>query len=305
MRISVCIPVYNYDVRPLVYALSDEIQSQNLNVEIIIIDDASQEKHDYILTENQKVRTKLFRLTKNIGRARIRNLFLKYSTADFLLFLDCDGMVTVPNFLQAYINYLKNNPDRPVIYGGRYIIDNHQNNAFKLRSQYALERENLPVKLRRKQPYLSFQTNNFIIERRLFEKINFNPTLQKYGYEDLLFSLDLKAAGVPIAHIHNPVLNMDIEDNTTYLAKVTEAVENLAQLYQNYETKEKIKDIRLINAYEKLKSAGIQGLARTIFIYKKTFLYEKLARGNANLIWLDLYKLGLLLEKLSKRKHKI
>ena len=41
MKISVCIPVYNFDVRELVFSLSKEIENHKLNAEIILIDDAS------------------------------------------------------------------------------------------------------------------------------------------------------------------------------------------------------------------------------------------------------------------------
>ena len=40
MKISVCIPVYNFDVLELVFSLSKEIENQKLNSEIILIDDA-------------------------------------------------------------------------------------------------------------------------------------------------------------------------------------------------------------------------------------------------------------------------
>jgi len=41
MKISVCIPVYNFDVRSLVYDLKKEIKNQSIDAEIILIDDAS------------------------------------------------------------------------------------------------------------------------------------------------------------------------------------------------------------------------------------------------------------------------
>ena len=41
MKISVCIPVYNFDIRELVNSLSKEITNAELNAEIILIDDAS------------------------------------------------------------------------------------------------------------------------------------------------------------------------------------------------------------------------------------------------------------------------
>ncbi|WP_435525706.1 hypothetical protein [Chryseobacterium indoltheticum] len=49
MKISVCIPVYNFDVRELVYDLKKEIENQNIDAEIILIDDASEESFHNVL----------------------------------------------------------------------------------------------------------------------------------------------------------------------------------------------------------------------------------------------------------------
>ncbi len=73
MKLSICIPVYNQEVRALVDALQKEIQSDALDAEIILIDDASQEKYKNLnasLSVNQNIH-----LPKNIGRAAISNLF--------------------------------------------------------------------------------------------------------------------------------------------------------------------------------------------------------------------------------------
>ena len=41
MKLSICIPVYNFDVNGLVTELSSQIISAHLDAEIILIDDAS------------------------------------------------------------------------------------------------------------------------------------------------------------------------------------------------------------------------------------------------------------------------
>jgi hypothetical protein len=41
MKLSICIPIYNFDVNDLVNDLNDQIVSQNLDAKIILIDDAS------------------------------------------------------------------------------------------------------------------------------------------------------------------------------------------------------------------------------------------------------------------------
>lgn len=44
MKLSICIPVYNFDVNGLVNDLNDQIVSHNLDAEIIPIDQLSREK---------------------------------------------------------------------------------------------------------------------------------------------------------------------------------------------------------------------------------------------------------------------
>jgi hypothetical protein len=71
--ISICIPVYNFNITSLISELSNQIDLLNTECEIIVIDDCSDKfkrinqiacaKHTYI------------ELSENIGRARIRNLF--------------------------------------------------------------------------------------------------------------------------------------------------------------------------------------------------------------------------------------
>ena len=91
MMLSVCIPVYNFDVTELITDIRNQINTDDLDAEIIFIDDASQEE---MRQRNEIVKSltdHYILLEKNIGRSKIRNLFLKYSKSDYLLFLDCDG----------------------------------------------------------------------------------------------------------------------------------------------------------------------------------------------------------------------
>ena len=75
MMISVCIPVFQVEVERLVNELNNQIQ--NLEVEIILIDDASD---TWIREKNTDLKVdKYIQLHQNIGRSKIRNLFLKYS----------------------------------------------------------------------------------------------------------------------------------------------------------------------------------------------------------------------------------
>lgn len=297
MKISVCIPVYNFDVRELVYDLKKEIESHSIGAEIILIDDGSDDSFKQINNELSHQVNQFILLEKNIGRSKIRNLFLKHAKGDYLLFLDCDGKIMSPNFLKNYVNLLDENFNAAVVYGGRRVSEKPSSEKHILRWKFAVERENLPLEKRKMKPYLSFQTNNFLIKKNIFESIKFNPDLRKYGYEDLVFSMDLKSAKIPVMHIDNPIYNNDIEEGSVYLKKVDESVESLLLMLNNQTLSPKLSEIKLVKAYESVHKKGLKFPVLILFNFLEKFLKKNLLSGNPNLKFLDLYKLGLMLRK--------
>ncbi|WEK68875.1 MAG: glycosyltransferase [Candidatus Chryseobacterium colombiense] len=296
MKLSVCIPVYNFDVRELVLDLKKEIENYNIDAEIILIDDASEENFKTMNAELQKeVQTFIF-LEDNIGRSKIRNLFLEYSNGEYLLFLDCDGKIISSIFLLSYIQFIKNNKRPKVIYGGRKVSDLSPDKSHYLRWKFAMERENQSAEKRQKKPYLSFQTNNFIINREVLKKVPFNAEYQKYGYEDLLFAMELKDKGIMINHIDNVIFNNDLETNDKYLIKIKESIESLAKMQQDEKLKSKIKEIKIIKVFNRINESFLRAVSVNLFQILKGTLEKKLQKGNVNLRYLDFYKLGLLLK---------
>lgn len=298
MKLSICIPVYNFDVRELVFDLKKEIDSQHIDAEIILIDDASKEECKLINKEIQNSIHQFVFLEKNIGRSRIRNLFLQYTAGEFLLFLDCDGKIVGENFLKNYIQFIQEYPKTQIIYGGRKVLDTPEDSEHYLRWKFAVERENLPVELRREKPNLSFQTNNFVIRKDILERVGFNPEFQKYGYEDLLFAMDLKAEHIKIDHIDNPILNNDLESNCVYLGKVEESVESLSQMLKDETLSAKLAEVKLVRIYNKLKNTPFKYVLGFLFTIGEGSIKRKLSKGNVNLRYLDIYKLGLLCRKM-------
>ena len=114
--ISICIPIYNFNVLSLVETLILQGKEINQPFEIICIDDNSS---DFFRKINAPIETmdniKFISLEKNIGRSKIRNMFIDISKFDKLLFIDCDCSVSSKMFLKNYLAI--SNFD--VIYGGR------------------------------------------------------------------------------------------------------------------------------------------------------------------------------------------
>lgn len=298
MKLSICIPVFNFDVRKLVDDLKKEIERNSIDAEIILIDDASNDHFTTINKELQKEVTHFIFLEKNIGRSKIRNLFLEYAESDYLLFLDCDGKILDLNFLKIYTEALQQDKKTAVLYGGRTVVKNLADRKYILRWKFAVERENLPLSMRNEKPYLSFQTNNFIIKKEILNKVKFNSEFENYGYEDLLFAMDLKCQHITINHVDNPIFNDDLESNEVYLAKVEESVESLAKMLKMDSLRLKISEIKLVKAYNYLRKTRLDSLFLYWFGFQEKSIKKNLLSNYPNLRNLDLYKLGLLFRKM-------
>lgn len=294
MKLSICIPVYNFDINELIYDLQNQIKLNNLDAEIILIDDASDIEFIEINRDLKKKVSQFVCLEQNVGRSRIRNLFLKYSKSDYLLFLDCDGKIIRKDFLKTYFDFIaKKKPD--VVFGGRKVSEIKPGSEYGLRWKFATERENLPVADRIKAPYLDFQTNNFIVKKSILEQVPFNEGITQYGYEDLVFSKDLYDHQIKIDHIDNPIFNNDVETNAIFLSKADQSAKSLAQLITADKNFNRVSQIRLTKAYLMMKKTGTIYVYRLIYKLFKSRIEKKLLTGNASLKALDFYKLGQLI----------
>ena len=299
--ISICIPVYNFNVSQLIEELSLQTNKMNVPFEIILIDDCSSEEFKKINESNCKKHTYI-ELEQNVGRAKIRNLFLNYTQYENLLFLDCDSKIISKDFLSNYLEALKKE-SISVICGGRIYDKAKPGRNNMLRWKYGRMKESQPFEVRALSPNKSFMTNNFLIKRKIFEELKFDERVTEYGHEDTLFGYELKKRGISVQHINNPVLNGDVEENAEYLVKTEKGISSLINVlaYTGYDT-DFIQDVTILNTYEKLKSKGLINLVYMVFILLKPLLKFLFVKGYVNLRLFDFYKLGILIQgfKLSK-----
>ena len=298
--LTICIPVYNFDVTPLVNELAKQAAALEPAPELVVIDDCSNQETKKINREVAHLGTYV-ELGQNVGRSKIRNLFLGYAQGDYLLFLDCDSLVGLPGFLANYLETTKTKPD--VVYGGRIYDPTPPARERMLRWKYGTKRESQPVETRKKHPNKSFMTNNFLIRKEVFEKIKFDERITQYGHEDTLFGFALKKEGIQITHIDNPVVNGDIENNLEYLRKSNEGVQNLANLSQSPDFDRRlIHEIALLHFYT--KSKNFSGLVYTSFWAVKPLIIWLLSKGYICLFLFDFYKLGMFIEYKKSKKTK-
>ena len=284
--ISICIPIYNFNVVDLIVTIINQGEGIKKPFEIICIDDGSNKE---TLKLNAKISlhktVNYLTLKKNIGRSKIRNLFLENANYENLLFIDCDCSIQSENFLEKYFEHL----DNVVVYGGRKHHDNPpKNKNKKLRWLYGIKKEDQNFNYRVKNPYHCFRSNNFLIKRAIFSQIRFNEKIETYGHEDTLLSLELKKNKIAIFQINNPVFHEGIEENSVFLEKTKSAIKNLVLLEKNIVDTSSIKLIKSYNLINKLK------LTWLIFPLSKTIsktLERQLLSSRPSLKIFDLYKL--------------
>ncbi|REC55805.1 glycosyltransferase family 2 protein [Chryseobacterium piscium] len=292
MKISVCIPVYNFDVKNLIIALRTEIQINQIDAEIILIDDASDENFNEIYKEASAYADQFIFLEKNVGRSRIRNLFLKHTKGDYLLFLDCDVKIDNTNFLENYLQEITQNREAEVIYGN-FKIDSSYSKT--LRNRYSVEREIFSGD--KTSDFSVFKTVNFIIQRETFQKFLFDETLIHYGYEDFVFAKKMELNDVKFSALNNPVIHVDDTSNEVFLAKTETAMNSLFQLSQNAENEKYIKDIKVFSVAKKMKNLGFNKLFVVLYErFIKKMILKNLLSENPKIKYLDIYKLALLLK---------
>lgn len=224
--VSICIPIFNFDIGALVKALRAQINA-GAQAEIILIDDGSSEDFQHINTQHAILADIFVQLPQNIGRAAIRNRFAAIARHDHLLFLDCDVLPVHDQFLTHYIAQLDGDT---LLYGGRNYPPTSPSPEYQLRWQYGVSVESAPATIRSADPYRYFQSNNFVASKSVLKQWPFDETIRGYGYEDSMFSLTLQKMGIRILHIDNPVMNDHLVTNAEFLDQTEQAMTNLARL---------------------------------------------------------------------------
>lgn len=299
--ISICIPIYNFYVVKLVEKLNDLSKSLPVPSEIILIDDCStiffREKNEEVCRKYHYIK-----LEKNIGRAAIRNRFLQYAKFDYLLYLDCDSIIYNDDFLVTYIETIKKDPNI-VVCGGRVYENQTPKLNKRLRWKYGRIRESKTCYERNLKPHKSFMTHNFVVGRKIFETIKFDERLTDYGHEDTLFGFQLKKRNIKVRHIENPILNGELETNSSYISSTETAIGNLVEIlgFLNCD-KDFIKDVALLNTYFKVvRFKSIIGVGFKII---QPLLKKMLSLGFVKLYLFDFYKLGILTLKMKDKDIK-
>jgi glycosyltransferase involved in cell wall biosynthesis len=290
--LSICLPTYNYDVRPLVRTLQRCAQTLEAAYEIIVLDDGSEERFKHKNSELGVLpNVRYMEIGENTGRSAVRNLLATAAQYDYLIFLDCDAEIPHKTFLSNYLAYCKG--DNTVVYGGRLYAPQPEQKAWFFRWKYGVARECASASERSIYPNRSFITFNFLIAKSLLRRVRFDETLKGYGHEDTLFGYELSRLGIVVQHIENAVWHIGLEDSVSFIAKTENGIKNLLHLQKKLHYPPQLaEDIKLLGYFEKMKRWHLVFIIQKIFPLVQPFLRRNLHSENPNLRLFDVYKLG-------------
>lgn len=278
--LSVLIPTYNYTCYQLVADLQGQLSALGEDYEVIVAEDGSRDQVSLIANWkiNDLPHCRVIRRKDNCGRAAIRNFLAREAKGEWLLFMDSDGIVCKKDFIQLYIDSMKQDAD--IVCGGISYPEKPISPHHTLRWRYETAYEKDACKR-------EFRSFCFMIRRKAMEKVCFDENFRRYGYEDVRFGKELEESGFKIVLTENPLMCGNMEDNRKFLEKTEEAMRTLKEHAAELEGLSP-----LLGIVSKLRAAKATWLVRLWHCLFGNVERWNLLSTNPNLTVFRIYKLG-------------
>lgn len=288
--LSILIPTFNYNTYPLVLELKRQCDAiSNFSYEIIINDDASTNDHENTLL-NKLPNCYYFKQVKNQGLSASRNFLIEKASFNWCLFLDDDVWPKTNNYIETYKNCIQKSTKQSLFFGGLKYTEVKPNANELLRWLYGNAHEALSFEKRLTNKPKHFLCSNILVEKTLLIQYKFPTEIKTYGYEDLIFNLNLIKDHVPIFQIDNPVFHEKLDTSEIYLKKTQKALDNLSLSLNQGLLNDNDTKISKIRA--KFKNKIFSKLVVISFKINKKWMERVLSSRLTNLNLFNLYRLG-------------
>ena len=228
--LSILIPVYNWNVQPLLKKLYAQCCGVEMRgqVEIIVIDDGSSEKFDTASTAEKLSFVLYEELPRNLGRGAVRNALLDKAKGEYVLFLDADMFPDHDNFIQVYFNLAKAGCE--ILCGGiSYLQYMEREEEYSFYLYKSKKTEALPATVRNNVPWRYFFTSNIILRRDIVNSVRFDSRFKGYGFEDIEWSIRLSET-YQIIHIDNTCSHMGVIGKERVFTNMRDSIVNYVLL---------------------------------------------------------------------------
>lgn len=230
-RLSVLVPFFRDDPRPLVAALDAQAQGHGGAVELVLLDDAG---GDAALSDavEHAVRAlalpaRLVRLGVNAGRAAARNTLAAHARAPHLLFVDADMLPERADFLARWLEVAATGA--PAAFGGFTVSPERPPASYALHHALQAAGDCLSAEARAREPARTVASSNLLVRRGVLEAEPFDPGFQGWGWEDVDWAARV-AARFGVAHPDIPARHLGLDTAAALAAKYEQSAPNYARL---------------------------------------------------------------------------
>lgn len=277
--LSIIIPAFNAE--DTIEQCIKSVQAQILsNIEIVVVDDASTDRTSDICSKIaiEDERVKYYRLTKNSGVSAARNMGLKRSNGEWIMFVDADDRLCE--------NSLEDIPDDNradiIIYDFCFYKDSKVERMRTLPLQKSeLAARDIPELLHLCAYHSGFHVRNWNVGAgapwgKIYKKsvlidnnILFNETLKRG--EDVLFNLNVYSFCNVILYRSTPLYVYCLGKSSSSVSYHSDADLQASSTFSEFKKMISKRDIFSCL----LKDADYMGIQLTIFAIKNKFLIEK------------------------------
>lgn len=232
-RLSVLIPFLNDDPRRLIAALDREAIRLSGAVELVLLDDGSDDElaqEVAAAVQELKAPARLIQLFANEGRSKGRNRLARHARAQHFLFLDSDMLPDSPDFLASYLGLI-GAEDPAIAFGGFSLAQIDPWPEHALHCKLAMRSDCAPAAVRRKDPAKFVFTSNLLIRRDLFEAEPFDEGFVGWGWEDVEWGVRVSRHH-RIVHLDNPATHLGLDSPRIIAMKYEQSAANFGRILE-------------------------------------------------------------------------
>ena len=214
--VSAIVPTYNRSDL-VVRAIESVMKQSYANLEIIVVDDASNDNTQEVIDRINDRRLRYIRHQTNLGGAVSRNTGIEAATGEYIAFLDSDD-VWLPEKIEWQLASIQNHPhpDKVVSYTQFQI---EQDDKISIQPTRGIDEKEAVA------DYLflyngEIQTSTMMLSRNLMLATGFRPDLKKH--QDLDLSLRLEANEAMFLFIDKLLAILDNEERSDRISRISD-----------------------------------------------------------------------------------
>jgi len=236
--VSIILPVYNAE-RYIAFSIESVINQTYRNLEILIVDDASNDRSIELVQGFKDSRIKIVKNEQNSGISASLNKGLSLAIGKYIARMDADD-ICLPNRIETQVKFLLANPDVAVIDSVMQLMDTDNKLMSRVNSTKISEKA-----IRRTLPFDNcLGHSSVMLPREIYTRYRY----RKVVHEDYDLWLRILNDGNRICKINEPLLHYRVHD-ASYMSQIPKRRIAMADTkmfyYWSLKSKDKFKKMNL------------------------------------------------------------